>query len=152
MEKSGGKVRSYPILPKEPLALPLLAHLATVEDELDFVFDMTDRTCLNILDRVTKGVAWNHWLRAQRDTFLAIAFTKDERNRIFAWSGQGAAKSRRKSMADRYDSMNWMSYADRLAKLTNSYWRHQQISPEVQAWLRSLPPSLKAPDVAAAPL
>lgn len=151
VEKSGGKLRSYPVWPKDPLARPLLSHLATVEDDLDFVFTMTDRTCLNILDRVTRGVAWNHWLRAQRNSFLATAFTRDERNRIFAWSApsaRGAKGQRQRSMADRYDSMNWMSYADRLAKLTQSYWLHQPVEPEVQKWLEALPPSLKAPDVA----
>ena len=155
VEKSGGKFRSYPILPGDPLARPLLSHLAQVEDDLDFVFTVSQKTVRNILDRVTKGEVWPHWFREQRNTFLATAFTRDERNRIFAWSGnvdfnKAHPKRRRRSMADHYDSMNWMSFADRLSKLTRSYWLHASVPHETQSWLDSLPPSLKAPDVPSA--
>jgi hypothetical protein len=153
VEKSGGRLRSYPLLPDDPLARPLLAHLAKVEDDLDFVFSSGERTFRSMLDRVTGGNVWPHWLREQRNTFLATAFTRDERNRIFAWSGGGAfdrERRRRRSMADLYDSMNWMSYADRLAKLTRSYWQHQQMPALLRDWLDSLPPSLKAPERPAA--
>ena len=148
VEKSGGRFRSYPVLPSDPLARPLLAHLNQVEDGLDFVFTSSERTFRNVLDRVTGGEVWPHWFREQRNTFLATGFTRDERNRIFAWS-EGASfnrsRRRRRSMADLYDSMNWISYADRLAKLTRSYWLHQQVPARLQEWMATLPPSFKAP-------
>ncbi len=153
VEKSGGRFRNYPIVPDEPLARPLLAHLNQVEDGLDFVFTSCERTFRNVLKRVTGDEAWPHWLREQRDTFLARDFATDERNRIFAWSESASfnqSRRRRRRMADLYDSMNWMSYADRLAKVTRNYWKHQQIPPLVRDWLDSLPPSLKAPELPAA--
>lgn len=135
VEKTGGKMRNSAIWPGNPLAIPLLARLAQLPED-GLVFNMTDRTGLNIAYAVSGGEAWNHWFREQRNTFLAAAFTRDERKKIFGWSG---GQKHSKDMADRYEFLNWMSYADRLAKLEESYWNNEPLPESVSAWLTSLP-------------
>ena len=135
IEKTGGKMRNSAMWPQNPIARPLMAHLSELPEDSK-LFDLTDRTGLNIADRISDGVAWIHWFREQRNTFLASVFTKDERKKIFGWSG-GQKGSR--DMADKYEFLNWMSYADRLAKLEESYWENETIPDTIKTWLDSLP-------------
>ena len=145
IEKSEGKMRNCPIYIKDPLSVPLFARLAEIQDN-DKLFGFTARTGNNIADRISGGKAWNHWFRAQRNTFLAQVFSKDERKKIIGWgSGSKEQLMKKRDMADRYEFLNWMSYADRLAKLSDRYLEHTQVDPETKLWLEML--QAKVPEV-----
>lgn len=136
IEKSGGRMRNCPIYPKDPLSIPLIARLNEIEND-GLLFHFTERTGRNIAGRISGGQAWPHWFRAQRNRFLSTAFIKADRKIILGWSAGGGKKTFHDS-EDFYASLNWMSYADRLAMLTESYWNSETIPQETKGWLDSL--------------
>lgn len=144
IEKTGGRIRNVAIYPGDPISVPLEAHLKQLDEraggEQDcLVFPVSDKTVLNVLDRISEGEAWTHLLRAMRDRFLSTAFDQKERKKIVGWSaGQKGRSWRFGEVEDRYAGLNWMFYADRLAKLSDSYWETEQLSPELVSWLGSL--------------
>ena len=145
VEKSGGKVRNVAICPSDPLARVMEAHLKNIEGK-DRLFTFTRMTAWNIVNLASggdgkqkKGEAWPHFFKAQRDRFLAQAFDADERRRIVGWSRTEYKPGQSfRSTEERYSGLNWMFYADRLAKLTESYWQSETISPAIKSWLDSL--------------
>ena len=136
MEKSGGRMRNCPIYPKDPISILTVARLNEMPDE-GHVFDFKERTGRNIADRISGGLIWPHWFRAQRDRFLATAFIKADRKIILGWSS-GAGKKSFRDAEDFYAAMNWMSYADRLAMLSESYWSNETLDSETKLWLDML--------------
>jgi hypothetical protein len=128
VEKAEGVMRNVPIPPFDPLYTPIAALLDRL-GENDQLFSLTRRTAWNILSRTTDG--FPHMLRAARNTFLARGFSSDERAKMMGWR-------RPRSMADRYEFLNWMTYAERLAILTKNYWEHETIPPHLSAWIQSL--------------
>jgi hypothetical protein len=135
IEKSGGKMRNVALCMQDPLLAPLLAYLETLLPD-EKLFTLTDRSALRIAGRISGGVAWNHWFRAQRDSWLATAFNKPERKLIIGWTS-GSRKSFRDA-EDRYAFLNWMWYADRLGRLTDSYWERQVMDQGTKDWLQKV--------------
>lgn len=138
IEKSGGRLRNIAIFPQDPLAIPLLARLSAIQED-GRLFPFKERTARYFIDRVSNGQDWPHFFRAQRNRFLSQGFSREERERIIGWASMKPANDRSfRHTADIYDSLNWMWYADRLARLTESYWASEPIEGELKAWLELL--------------
>jgi hypothetical protein len=133
IEKSKGKVRNIVIYPKDPLAKPTICYLDTLEPE-ELLYPFTRMTAYNVIRKISNGEIFPHWFRAQRDTFLAWRWGKEERKRIMGWSSRKSFRD----AEDRYAFLGWLWYADDLADVTDSYWANEKIPEDLQAWLDSL--------------
>ncbi|MDE2040544.1 MAG: hypothetical protein KGO96_13095 [Elusimicrobia bacterium] len=140
IEKSGGRRRNVAIEAKDPLFVPVVAHLRSLLPQ-EKVVTMAQSTAWSYFDRVSSGAVWPHLLKAMRDRFLAVAFDKLERKKIIGWSTSAKKSKGGKWYGDSedvYAGLNWMWYADRLARLNESYWSNEEVPADVRLWLDQL--------------